>query len=177
MEDLVEQYREGRRALRELSRSIEKKMELTDDPVDITDLQNDLSLINGMERDMTESISLMLNPKHEMRGESKIILMDPAALTSSLEEDQLLKDQTDQEEPSDEDRARVKVMEELGDLIRERMDLLTNKQKSTLHRWIFDEMTISEIAAADGVSRQSVRERIFGNKTHNGAISKLKNGR
>jgi hypothetical protein len=168
--DLIEQYTEGKRQLRKTAKLLKRKIDESDDAADLMDLNNDLSLINGMIRDMTEAIGLMSSPFHKARGERKEILMDPHMIsTMDLTEEKW--------DPTEEDAIRRKVLDEFEMLIKRRIDLLTNKQKSTLIRWIYDVKTFSEIAQEDGVSRQAIWDRIFGNKSHAGALRKLREGR
>lgn len=178
MEDLIQEYKQGRTELRGQVKAIKIQIKATDDISDQLDLKHDLSLINSMIRDMTEAISLMKNPMYRLRGsnkdpnktESKIIFMDPAHLN-------LLNIPEESWEPDQEDEVRAKIKRELTLVLEKNMNLLTSKQMSTIHRWINLEKSISEIAREDQVSRQSVWERIFGNRTHQGALRKLKTGK
>lgn len=169
MEDLIRQYREGRKSLRVKAGDLRERIKESDDAADLMDLKSDLSLINGMIRDMTEIIGLMTNSFHRMRDEKKIFSMDPHIISQ-------LEHKEDTWDPDQEDSIRSTVFDEFSAQIEQRMDLLTSKQKDTLLRWIFEGKSFSQIALEDGVSRQAVYDRIFGNKSHNGAIKKLRGG-
>ena len=169
MEDLIRQYKDGRKNLRDKAKSLKAHIQESDDTADLMDLKNDLSLINGMIRDMTDVIGLMSSPHHKIRGEKNVITMDPHLISAM--------DLSEKEwDPDNEETIRSKVLDEFETLMRSRMQLLTNKQKSTLHRWIYGGQSLSEIAVDDGVSRQAVWDRIFGNKSHSGALRKLRGG-
>lgn len=175
MEDLIQEYKTGRKALRDRVKAIQGRIQEIDDPADEMDLAAEKSLVNGMIRDMTEAISLMKNPHHRLRGVKKdaskreltIVTMDPAQMS-------LLNIPEREWDPDEEDYLRKRIRETFELHIQRRMDLLTNKQRSTIQRWIYQEKSISQIARDDGVSRQSVWERLFGNRTHQGALKKLK---
>jgi len=185
MEDLIREYKQGRADLRIRAREIRQMIESstergsTLDENDVFELKHSLSLYNGMIRGMTETIQLMTNRFYQLRGmskngnltESKEIVMDPALL-------RLIHIPAPEEETEDgEDKLRESVLQELGSVLERRMDLLTNKQRSTLQRWVVDGKRIFEIAAEDGVTRQAIFQRLFGSKIHLGAVQKLRDGK
>lgn len=171
MEKLIQEYRKGRSELRLLLRSIDERIAADEDNDLIMDLKNDKSLINGMIRDMTESISLMSSVHYKLRGsERKVQLMDP----------DMIKDldlPSYKWDPDTEILLKNQILEKYWTMIEVRMDLLTNKQKSTLERWIISGKGISDISREDGVSRQAVWVRLFGDKTNKGALKILRDGR
>ncbi|HDR3524325.1 hypothetical protein ACTFSJ_27630 [Bacillus cereus group sp. MYBK12-2] len=168
MQELIQEYQESRQILRNQIRQLRQKVFECDDDVELTDLKHDISMMNSMVRDMTESISLMRNPKYELRGKRKVVTMDPFEMSGlSI---------TDNRDPGNESDMRKQIREAYWETIEKNLGFLTTKQRSTLERWIKQKKTISEIAAEDGVSRQSVWERIFGNRSHPGALRKLRDG-
>lgn len=171
MEDLISQYRSGRKDLRDLSRRLKERAMMADDTALQMEINADRSLVESMIRDMTEAISLMKSPFNQLRGSSNVVLIDPHLMSMMEYKEEECWD------PTAEDDLRSKVMDQYQDLIKERLHLLTNKQRSTLKRWIFDEKPFSLIAQEDAVTRQAIFQRIFGNKTHSGALRKLKDGR
>lgn len=178
MKDLIREYKQGRADLRKRVTEIKREILATDDESLAFDLKHKKSIFEGMLRDMSDTIKLMENKHHKLRGmskdanenEFKVITMDPN-LISLLNISDVVVDQDDEQE------LRSRIVDQFGPLIKKRMHLLTAKQRSTLHRWIFEGKRLFEIAQDDGVSRQSVHERLFGNRTHQGAIKKLRDGK
>lgn len=171
MKNLIDQYMEGRKDLRQLLRKTEARLHMAADEDEIMDLKNDMSLINGMIRDMTESISMMRSLHYQIRGkakQNKVQHLDPEIL------DRLVPAKWD---PEKEDHIRSEIRSNFWHLIQQRMDLLTPKQSTTLERWIHQAKSISDISREDGVSRQAVHVRLFGDRTNKGALRILRDGR
>lgn len=184
MEDLIREYKLGRADLRKRARELRQLIESskergsTLDESDVFEIKHSLSMYNGMIRDMSETIQLMSNRFYQLRGmskdgnltERKEIVMDPALIRLIH-----IPDLSQVEDA--EDHLREKVLQELGNILEDRMDLLTSKQRHTLHRWIVDGKRMFEIAAEDGVTRQAIHQRLFGSKIHQGAVQKLRDGK
>lgn len=176
MERLILEYKEGRKQLGVMIKDINIKI-LSADPDDdlelIMALRNDKSLINGMIRDMTESISMMKSSHYRLRGsvqDQKVQLMDP----DMIREMDLPAYKWD---PDSEILLRNEILEKYWTIIESRMELLTSKQSSTLERWIQQSKSISDISREDGVSRQAIWIRLFGDRTNKGALRILRDGR
>jgi hypothetical protein len=173
MDKLIQEYRKGRKDLRLMLKEIDLRISQEEDLEMILTLKNDKSLINGMIRDMTESISLMRSVHHKIRGratDDKVQLMDPEMI-------QRLEVPAIKWDPDTENILRRQILDKYWGIIESRMDLLTNKQRSTLDRWIIKSTSISDISREDGVSRQAVWVRLFGDRTNKGALRILRDGR
>jgi hypothetical protein len=171
VERLIQEYKETRRILRVVIKKVELRLLETDDEAEEMDLINDLSLLNGMLRDVTEVIGMMQSAYHRPRGQDKVVLMDPAM----IREMEIPKMR--EWDPETEGSLRNEVLERYGSVYKSRIHLLTQKQLSTLERWIIQEKSISEISREDGVSRTAVWIRIFGDRTNMGALKILRDGR
>lgn len=169
VKDLIMQYQQGRDELQDEIKKLQGRIRcMVDLGADVDSLKRDLSLLNGMARDMSEAIQMMKSHTHISRGQGKIMLMDPYIMSQ-------LQLQVNTDDPEDHERDRW--IQILQDKIQERMQLLTTKQRSTIHRWLFEGKTISQIAREDFVARQCVHQRIYGSKTHPGALGKLRDGK
>jgi hypothetical protein len=172
MERLILEYRESRKILRAGIKRTEKRIEYADE-IEVMDLKNDLSLMHSMLRDLTEAISIMRSPFYEYRGQAKddkVIYLDPEKINS-------LDISPASWDPDTEHIIRSQIRDKYWTMIQSRMDLLTNKQKSTLERWVIQDKSISDISRDDGVSRQAVWVRLFGDRTNKGAMKILRDGR
>lgn len=176
MEDLIQEYMEGRRTLAQLSKRLKQDMEVADenDLELILRIKHDQSLVNGMIRDMTESLSIMRSSYYRLRGsvqDQRVQYMDPQLI-------QMMDvPAAAHYDPATEGILRNQIMNDYWSIIERRMDLLTNKQKSTLERWINQGKSISAISREDGVSRQAIWIRLFGDRTNKGALRILRDGR
>lgn len=173
MEKMIQEYKEGRKQLRQLIKDINVRIAAADDEDLLMDLKSDKSIINGMIRDMTEAISLMRSSHYRLRGsvqDQKVQVMDPDMI-------QKLDLPAYKWDPDTESILRDQILEKYWTMIEQRMDLLTNKQRSTLERWISQSKSISDISREDGVSRQAVWVRLFGDRTNRGALRILRDGR
>lgn len=170
MEDLVGEYKESREKIRRGIRSAKERKKLTkEDEPEREIIKWDLSQLESMLRDITEIIANMKARRTyaDLRGYtgSRTVLMDPS---------DLLEIKASRIGPEAEIYLRNGIKERMGEDVRKRLTLLTIKQQTTLTRWIDQEITISNIAREDNVSRQAVWIRIFGDKTNRGALKILR---
>lgn len=174
MEGLIQEYKVGRKQLRETYKRINQQITLLEDPDDIEmvmSLKNDKSLVSGMIRDMTESIKMMKSSHYKLRGsEPKMQPMDPKMIND-------LNLPAYKWNPDSEVFLRNEILDNYRTLIESRMDMLTTKQSSTLERWVHQGKSISDISREDGVSRQAIWVRLFGDRTNKGALRILRDGR
>lgn len=176
MEDLISQYKEGRTRLRlGIKERKGEKKDLHKSSRAWIRLEREISLMESMVRDMTESIRLMAVTYGDLRAyqdEHRTILMDPI----DMQKLNVISVEYDPELIDLEDVLKQEIQQRYGHMIRTRMDQLTNKQRTTLERWISteDPKTLAEIAREDSVSRQAVWVRLFGDKTNRGALRTLR---
>lgn len=175
MSDLISQYKEGRASLRLGIRERKQKViKLKKQSSARVRMEHEISLLEGMVRDMTEAIRLMAITYGDLRAysEKQTFLMDPA----DIQRLSILATEYNPELEDLEDLLRRQIMTRYGSMMRSRMGQLTIKQRTTLERWIHDEdpRTMAEIAREDSVSRQAVWIRIFGDKTNRGALKTLR---